>query len=300
VFTHLSKVRVDDRVLRVLTAVQTGSRLRELAMRGARYGLPGWVSMKETRGAKVTRVYLDGPDAEAQARDYLSGSSTAGDVAGRTLALIAMAIFADQDAVATSNRVLHTVEAEGMPWADDVGELIDALVVENIGDRLLADQLGQRAMAREERRVQRAAEQAARAEVTHKLGRLAELSDAELEALPATIGNAYSYNEWAPRDTAQRQVREERERRAAAAAPSTTSEPAQALADILARLGDALSLPELSDEQLNELTALAGEALAADELAAVLAAVTAERERRIRADTGAPDPDDHGPVGAAS
>jgi hypothetical protein len=50
VLTRLSKVRVDDRVLRVLTAVQTGSRLRELAMRGARYGLPGWITTQETRG----------------------------------------------------------------------------------------------------------------------------------------------------------------------------------------------------------------------------------------------------------
>jgi hypothetical protein len=146
---------------------------------------------------------------------------TAGDVAGRALALIVMAIFADQDAVAISNRAFHTVQAEGMPWADAVGELIDALVVENLGDDLLADPLARRAQARERRRAQQTAEQEARADVEAKLGRLAELSDERLDALAATIGAAYDRADWARREQAQRRVRDERERRRAAAAPPT-------------------------------------------------------------------------------
>jgi hypothetical protein len=40
-------VRVDDCVLRVLTAINSGDDLGKLALRGARYGLPAWVTEQE-------------------------------------------------------------------------------------------------------------------------------------------------------------------------------------------------------------------------------------------------------------
>ncbi|HYZ81384.1 MAG TPA: hypothetical protein VE571_08960 [Solirubrobacteraceae bacterium] len=213
-FNRLSKVRVDDRVLRVLTAVPVAPRLRDLAMRGARYGMPGWVETEEVRGGRSKRVYLEGADAEAKARDYLAGATSAGEIAGRTLALIVMAIFADQDAVAQSRRSYYAVSAEGMPWCEEVGELIDALVTEHLGDQLLGDRLGARAQTREQLRAERAAQQAARCELADKLGRLDGLTVEELHAMEELIAIAHGgYRDSQQRDQATKAVRRALERR---------------------------------------------------------------------------------------
>jgi hypothetical protein len=137
-------VRVDDRVLRLVTAINSAGDLGKLALRGARYGLPGWVTEQEARGGKTKHVYLEGPEADAKARDYLAGAKTAGDVAGCSLALIVMAMFAHQHAIAQSRRSYYAPTAEGMPWAADVEELVDALVVDNLGDTLLGGKLAAR------------------------------------------------------------------------------------------------------------------------------------------------------------
>ena len=65
------------------------------------------------------------------------GASKPGEIAGRQLALLAMATYADQNAVAASSRSWHHVKASG-PWAADVDELLDKLVADNLPDRALS------------------------------------------------------------------------------------------------------------------------------------------------------------------
>ena len=61
-----------------------------IAMRGARYGFPGWVTVEETkRGTK--RHYMEQrSDAEAKAIGYLTGAKTTSELTGRTPALLLM------------------------------------------------------------------------------------------------------------------------------------------------------------------------------------------------------------------
>ena len=98
------RVKVDDRVVKILPAINVAGELDGIAMRGARYGFAGWVSVEETkRGAK--RCYIDQrADAQVKAVEYLAGARTAGEFAGRTLALLLMGVYADENVVANSNR----------------------------------------------------------------------------------------------------------------------------------------------------------------------------------------------------
>lgn len=139
---HLSKVKVDERVLRILTASPLSSNLREIATRGARYGFPGWVTMPDD-GRKP--VFLSPADAEAKAREYLAGAKSAPDVAGRAIALLAMAAHADEDAVAQSYRSRYALrfdgygsDSHGVPWRTEVPQLLDDLLVERLPDEAAA------------------------------------------------------------------------------------------------------------------------------------------------------------------
>jgi hypothetical protein len=50
-----AKVKLDARVLQVLSAVDFKDELEALATRGARYGFPGW-PVEETNGEKTKTV----------------------------------------------------------------------------------------------------------------------------------------------------------------------------------------------------------------------------------------------------
>jgi hypothetical protein len=54
--------------VKVLTAVDVDGELDGLAMRGARYGFPGWVAQETKRAGKAKRIYLERPQAVAKAR----------------------------------------------------------------------------------------------------------------------------------------------------------------------------------------------------------------------------------------
>lgn len=73
-----------------------------------------------------------------KAREYLDGAKTLAEIAGRSLALIAMARFADEAAVANSHRSFYElhVAANGLPWGSDVLELIDAVASERLPEHL--------------------------------------------------------------------------------------------------------------------------------------------------------------------
>jgi len=95
-------------------------------MRGARYGFPGWVTVEETKRGTKRRYLEHKHEAQAKAVEYLAGAKTAGEIAGRTIALVMMAVYAQEGAVANSNRAFYSVTPErALPWAADVAELID-------------------------------------------------------------------------------------------------------------------------------------------------------------------------------
>jgi len=135
-------------VMSVLLSVTIGDFVDQLAMRGARYGFPGWITTIDAPGGKSKRTYLTHPEAGEKAREYLAGASTPGDYAGRALTLLAMAVYADQDAVAMSNRVQHQVRSTGTPWADGALETLDELIGENIAAGVLEAQLAASHQAR--------------------------------------------------------------------------------------------------------------------------------------------------------
>jgi hypothetical protein len=119
VYTSLSRVKVDERALRILSSVNaTGElgELGELVMRGAGCGLPGWVTESTQRTATSPSTSTSAHRPSGAPREYLAGARTSGEIVGRQIALLAMAAYADQDAVAASNRSWHEVRSSGR-WA---------------------------------------------------------------------------------------------------------------------------------------------------------------------------------------
>ena len=114
IYTTLSRVRVDDVVLKVLASVEIVTELADVATRGARYGFPGWVTETTQKNGKTKYGYLEKGDAEQRASDYLARAAKPGEIAGRQLALLAMATYANQDAVAISNRSWHHITQRPM------------------------------------------------------------------------------------------------------------------------------------------------------------------------------------------
>ena len=94
-------------------------------------------SRDHAEDGKTKYGYLEKPESEQRAGDYLRGATKPGEIAGRQLALLAMATYADQNAVAVSSRSWHHIKASG-PWAVEADELLDKLVVDNLPDAALA------------------------------------------------------------------------------------------------------------------------------------------------------------------
>ena len=53
-----AKVKLDERVVKILATLNVGGELDQLAMRGARYGFPGWVEQTQTKGGKPKTVWV--------------------------------------------------------------------------------------------------------------------------------------------------------------------------------------------------------------------------------------------------
>ena len=138
VVKHLSRVKVDDRVLKILTAVNLHGDLQRIAARGARYGFPGWTETIERKNGTMKTEYLAPAGASAKAREYLDGAKTLAEIAGRSLALIAMARYSDEAAVPHSQRSFYElhVAANGLPWGSEVVELIDAVASDRLPEHL--------------------------------------------------------------------------------------------------------------------------------------------------------------------
>jgi ParB/RepB/Spo0J family partition protein len=178
IVNSVSRVKVDERTVKILTAINVAAELDRIAMRGARYGFPGWVTIEKTKRATKRRYLEQRHDAQAKAIDYLQGAKTAGEFAGRTIALLMMAVYAKENAVAASNRAFHTVTVQSaLPWAEEVAELIDELAAEKLPAALIDPVLSTR-------RAAHAARHAAAAEKADALQRVPEL-EARIDDLDA-------------------------------------------------------------------------------------------------------------------
>jgi ParB/RepB/Spo0J family partition protein len=216
VYSSLSRVKVDERTLKILASVNVTGELGDLAMRGARYCLPGWVQETTQRNGKKKHVYIEQrAEAERKASEYLAGATKAGEIAGRQIALIAMAVYADQQAVAMSNRSWHHVSGSG-PWAMEVDGLLDELVVEKLPEAVvavLAPTLEERKAHREEKLAEHGARQEAAVRLEGLEERIAGLVAGELDQVEVDLAAAWAG--WTPRQSELRDL--VRARRAALA-----------------------------------------------------------------------------------
>jgi ParB/RepB/Spo0J family partition protein len=148
---HLSRVKVDDRVLKILTAIDVHGDLQRIAARGARYGFPGWTKTVELKTGKTKTEYSGPPEAAARARDYLAGAKTAAEIAGRCVALLVMARYANEDAVANSQRSFYQlyVGDHGLPWKTEVIDFLDEIAAERLPEHVMKHARGDKRRVRE-------------------------------------------------------------------------------------------------------------------------------------------------------
>ena len=249
-YTKLSRVKIDDRVVKILAAVDFANDLGPIAARGARYGFPDWPQQTTTKGGKEKVDYLPTTAAAHKAQHYIAAAKTADEVAGRYLALVVMARYADEQAVAQSNRSFYTLRfSDRLPWHGEMLDLIDAIAAERLPEHLTEK-------VRAERREQVEREQAiarVRAErdkVAEEL--IADLPDMEPEARAEAvhgfiarekeIDKEYAIFEWERRNRVENALR-----RIPAGPPAEGDDrPAATVADDLAERPDG----DGSDEDL--------------------------------------------------
>jgi ParB/RepB/Spo0J family partition protein len=286
IVTRLASLRVDVRVVKILAGVDLDGRLADIAHCGARLCLPGWVEEKSTAGGATRRVYIE-PKAECEKRaaNWLSNAKKLGEVSGRAVSLIVLAVFADQHAVAQSYRSQFTIEPKAVPWADTTHDLIDELVLDVLGDELLGEKIADRRTLRAERRAAEEARAQSRAKLMEQVEAMDTVSDEDLSAMPALaddgFGRGYT-GDWVERDRILRAVDAEvaaRQLKREEATPFSEDEAKAALAHVLDQLGDGLGLDTLDEDQLNDVVTLAG-GLDPRERAAVLAAVEQHRQQQ--------------------
>jgi len=220
IYTTVSRVRrVHENVLRILATVPIVTELADIAMRGARYGFPGWVTETTQKNDKTRYSYLEKPEAERRAVDYLLGAAKPVELAGRQIALLAMATYADQDAVATSNRSWHQIRPSG-PWAHELDELLDQVVTDHLQDdalTLLAPALAQRKQQQGERSAARKARQETTARLDGIEERVAGMTVEQVEQAEQDLDTVW--DRWTPKHTTIRQLLDDRRRQLVSPSP---------------------------------------------------------------------------------
>lgn len=138
-FKHFGRVKLDDRALKILTAAPLSTELGTIAARGARIAFPGWAELSTRANGSTKAEYLDLTTAERKARDFLLGASSATEIAGRALALLAAARWAKEKWAVTnkdaSNYTLHLdsfMSERGMPWRGEAEDLLDDILIEKL------------------------------------------------------------------------------------------------------------------------------------------------------------------------
>lgn len=187
-FKHLARVKVDVDVLKILTAVEVAGDIDGLAARGARYAFPGWRREVTQRNGKVKIEYLDKPHAGAKAREFVARGESMAEIAGRLFCLIAAARYADERAVARSNRSMSWLNVRtGLPYSGEVIDLIDEICAQRLPDHLTAEVRADREHQREVLAEHARNTAEARQRIDEALQRADELSDEERAALDEDI-----------------------------------------------------------------------------------------------------------------
>lgn len=146
VLRSLVRLKLDERSLKVLLATIPLLDLPGLAMRGARYCLPGWATEESTKTGKTKVTYPDIGESRRKAIEFLDGATTVGEITGRLFSLIALARYADEHAVARSRRSTYRFpRLEHTPWEQETVDLIDEICADRLPEHLTAP-------VREERR----------------------------------------------------------------------------------------------------------------------------------------------------
>ncbi len=140
---------------------------------GARLTFPGWSTETERKNGSIKVDYMETHKPGHKAREYLEGATTAGEVAGRALALLAAARWADEHAVAKSRRSFYELRFErtlGVPWSAQAGELLDELLIERLSPEATAP-IREAKHKRETARAEAAASRGRARPCSHRLGR---------------------------------------------------------------------------------------------------------------------------------
>jgi ParB/RepB/Spo0J family partition protein len=136
---HVAKVKVDARVLKILTAAPLATEFGQIAARGARLTFPGWAQLTTRKNGSTKADYLDLLQTEEKAREFLAGANSPAEIAGRSLALLAAARWAKEEHAATraaatnyTLRFAGTWEPyeRGVPWRTEAENLLDEILIE--------------------------------------------------------------------------------------------------------------------------------------------------------------------------
>ena len=156
-------------MLKILTAAPIAGNLGEIAARGARLAFPGWAELTTLKSKAIKAEYPNHQQAEGKAREYLAGANTASEIAGRTLALLAAARWADEDnAIARTHASNYSLRftsytgERGVPWGEEVEDLLDEILIEKLPTDV-SDPIRE---AKEDREAKRARRSAASASAT--------------------------------------------------------------------------------------------------------------------------------------
>jgi hypothetical protein len=222
-----ASVKLDERVVKILATLNLGGELEQIAMRGARYGFPGWVEETQTKGGRPKTVYIERRgDAGAKAREYLAVAKTGQEAAGRLLALVAMARYADEAAVAQSAQsYYHLPVPAGLPWGGEIVDLIDELAAERLPDHLTAKKRAERG----EQREREAEREALRRSIADRIARGGELDADERSQLREEVEQAYDY--WSPEARELKEQLDELDRQAADTAHGRRAAEAEEVAE---------------------------------------------------------------------
>jgi ParB/RepB/Spo0J family partition protein len=182
ILRNLPRLKVDADVLKVLTVIDVAGDLDGVAARGARYAFPGWPTETTQKNGKVKIEYLDKTAAAAKAREFLAGGESLSEIAGRLFCLIAAARYADERAVARSNRSMSSLTVRsGLPYSAQVIDLVDDICADRLPDHLTEAVRQERAEQREAVAERERVVSAARERLEAAVARAADLTAAERE-----------------------------------------------------------------------------------------------------------------------
>jgi len=179
-------------VLKVLTIIDVAGDLDGIAARGARYAFPGWPVQTTQKNGKTKVEYLAKEQAGAKAREFLTGAGTMAEIAGRLFCLIAAARYADEQAVARSNRSFRSLRVrDRLPYSPEALDLVDELCAQRLPDHLTAAVRDERARQRDALAEHARELQAARDRLAEALKRPERLNDAERKQAVADIDRVH-------------------------------------------------------------------------------------------------------------